>query len=479
MAEYNDAAVMVSLHLLQTNTGQLEGVPANPRLIKNKEFEDLKRSILVFPQMLQLRPIVYAGDYVALGGNQRRGALLDIAKLTYKQIVAKLEKWQEFTDKTPEDQAIILEYWEAWTADPDKLCPAYDASHLTTEQMAEFVIKDNVQFGENDYDILANEWDIEKVKNWGIQLPDEWDKVADEVQAPHAKLTDTFIVPPFTILDTRQGYWRTRKEEWRAHITDNGESREKTLSKGHDNIVTGINNGVSLLDPVLAELAVKWFAPSKEGNACFDPFAGDTVFGFVSAYLKNTFTGIELRKEQAELNNARVEGMSAEYINDDGQNVTQHVVKGSQDLLFSCPPYFDLEVYSDLPNDASNQGTYKDFLAILENAFVGAIDCLKENRFAVIVCGDVRDNKQGGYYGFPDDLKAIFNRNGMITYNELILVEALGTLPQRVGRFMQNRKIGKCHQNVLVFYNGDTSQIKKEFTNLTQDADYGGENEQS
>ena len=471
-----NAAGMVSLYLLQANTGQLEGIPANPRLIKNKDFEDLKRSILVFPQMLELRPIVYAGDYAVLGGNQRRGALLDIAKLTYKQIAAKLEKWQEFTDKTPDEQTEILTYWENWCADPDRLVPAYDASHLTTEQMAEFVIKDNVQFGENDYDILANEWDLDKVQNWGIKLPDEWDKTPDEQGGAHAKLTDTFIVPPFTVLDTRQGYWRTRKEEWRGLIGDNGESREKTLSKGQDNIVTGINDGVSLLDPVLAELAVKWFAPKKAGNKCFDPFAGDTVFGFVAAYLKNEFTGIELRAEQAALNNARVEGMQAVYHNDDGQNVTQHVEAGTQDLLFSCPPYFDLEVYSDLPNDASNQSSYKDFLAILENAFIGSIECLKDNRFAVIVCGDVRD-KAGAYYKFPDDLKNIFTRNGMILYNELVLVEPLGTLPQRVTRFMQNRKIGKCHQNVLVFYKGDTAAIKKEFINLTEQADYGSENE--
>ena len=195
MAEYNDAAVMVSLHLLQTNTGQLEGVPENPRLIKNQEFEDLKRSILVFPQMLELRPIVYAGDYIALGGNQRRGALTDIAQLTYKQIAAKLNKLDEFTSKTDEDKAVILEYWQKWCADKDKPVPTYNASHLSAEQMAEFVIKDNVQFGENDWAILANEWDMERVKSWGMEIPADWVNPAD--------LSDDFTLPsgdknPFT-----------------------------------------------------------------------------------------------------------------------------------------------------------------------------------------------------------------------------------------------------------------------------------------
>lgn len=468
---------VVSLELLKQNTGQIEGVPQNPRLIKNKEFEDLKRSILVFPQMLFLRPITYADDYVVLGGNQRRGALEDIAKLSFKQIQAKLDKYEEFTSKTAEERDEIIDFWADFAASKEKAVPAQSANHLSTEQKAEFVIKDNVQFGDNDWDIIANEWDVERVQNWGLKLPEDWGAEPEPEKEPHGKLTDTFIVPPFTILDTRQGYWKTRKNEWRELIGDNAESRKMAMTKNESNIMNDINSGTSLLDPVLAELIVKWFAPAKEGNWCFDPFAGDTVFGFVSAYLKNHFLGIELRKEQAELNNARMLGMRGRYVNDDGQNVRKHLKDKTQDLLFSCPPYFDIEVYSDLPNDASNQKTYREFLSIIENAFIGAIDCLKDNRFAVIVCGDVRNEKDGTYYGFPDDIKRIFTSNGMSLYNELILVETLGTLPQRVARFMQNRKVGKCHQNVLVFYKGDTAAIKKEFINLTQDADYGGENE--
>ena len=93
------------------------------------------------------------------------------------------------------------------------------------------------------------------------------------------------------------------------------------------------------------------------------------MFGFVSAYLGNEFTGVELRAEQAKLNNERVADMTARYICDDGQNVAKHIEPESQDLLFSCPPYFDLEVYSDLPNDASNQDSYEDFIQILKKRF--------------------------------------------------------------------------------------------------------------
>ena len=82
---------------------------------------------------------------------------------------------------------------------------------------------------------------------------------------------------------------------------------------------------VSILDPVLAEIACKWFCVEK--GRTFDCFAGDTVFGYVSGDLGHDFTGIELRKEQAAINNERVRDMSARYICDDGQNVSKHIKK--------------------------------------------------------------------------------------------------------------------------------------------------------
>lgn len=176
----------------------------------------------------------------------------------------------------------------------------------------------------------------------------------------------------------------------------------------------------------------------------------------------NKFTGIELRQEQADLNNERVNGFDAKYICDDGRNVLNYIKENSQDLLFSCPPYFDLEIYSDSPQDASNQREYCDFLKILDNAFTNAIKCLKDNRFAIITVGDIRD-KNGFYYGFVDDVKLIFRKAGTHLYNELILIEPIAFGAIRAAGNMKNRKITKCHQNVLVFYKGDPKLIKSIF----------------
>jgi hypothetical protein len=401
--------------------------PDNPRVIRDEKFKKLVRSLREFPKMLEARPIVIRQDGTALGGNMRLRAAREAG-----------------LDEVP----VFVAEW-------------------SPEKEREFVIKDNLGYGEWDWDVLANEWDAEDLEAWGLDVwpePGEMDgqpEPVDDRVVNHGILNARFGVPPFSVLDARKGYWGDRKSDWHLLIGDAGESREGTL--GNNEMMRSINNGASLLDPVLAEIANKWFG--LPGCSTFDPFAGDSVFGFVSDYMGNTFTGIELRQEQADLNNQRLANTRSRYICDDGQNVGRHLPAESQDLLFSCPPYYDLEVYSDLENDASNQGAYADFLKILKNAFTAAVGCLKPNRFAFIVVGDVRDEK-GRYRGFPSDVINIFQNAGMPLYNEMILVTVAGTLPRRAAKYMRSRKVGKTHQNVLVFYKGDPGDIPTHFPEI-------------
>lgn len=483
---------------------QIQVNGANPRIIKNDKFEKLVNSLLALPKMLELRPIVVDNTMVALGGNMRFKALSAILEMPEKELKSRLLSIRDFQKKTEVEQDNLVEYWMRWKDNPT--APVIKASELTDAEQREFIIKDNVGFGEWDMDVLANEWEAEDLDDWGV---DVWQDNPDSANITgstpnsspaNSSLNDRFVVPPFSILDTRKGYWQTRKKAWREIIGDFGESRNDTLitspeikykdlyqkTRQHreelgmtfkeylekyvpDDVKEReakkiLSQGVSLLDPVMAELVCRWFG--VENCKTFDCFAGDSVFGYVSAHLGNEFIGIELRPEQAQLNNERVEGMSARYICDDGQNVAQHIETESQDLLFSCPPYFDLEVYSDLPNDASNQGSYEDFIAILRNAFTAAISCLKENRFAVIVVGDVRDKSTGFYYDFCGDIKKIFKDNGVSLYNEIILIETGASTALRASRYMESRKVAKMHQSVLVFYKGKTKDIKNHFKKI-------------
>lgn len=483
---------------------QIQVNGANPRIIKNDKFEKLVNSLLALPKMLELRPIVVDNTMVALGGNMRFKALSAILEMSEKELKSRLLSIRDFQKKTEVEQDNLVEYWMRWKDNPT--APVIKASELTDAEQREFIIKDNVGFGEWDMDVLANEWEAEDLDDWGV---DVWQDNPDSANSTgsmpnsspaNSSLNDRFVVPPFSILDTRKGYWQTRKKAWREIIGDFGESRNDTLitspeikykdlyqkTRQHreelgmtfkeylekyvpDDVKEReakkiLSQGVSLLDPVMAELVCRWFG--IESCKTFDCFAGDSVFGYVSAHLGNEFIGIELRPEQAKLNNERVEEMSARYICDDGQNVAKHIEPESQDLLFSCPPYFDLEVYSDLPNDASNQGSYEDFVAILRNAFTAAIGCLKENRFAVIVVGDVRDKSTGFYYDFCGDIKKIFKDNGVSLYNEIILIETGASTALRASRYMESRKVAKMHQSVLVFYKGKTKDIKNHFKKI-------------
>ena len=338
---------------------------------------------------------------------------------------------------------------------------------LTPAKERELNIRLNKNSGEWDYDALANNFDVENLTEWGFTDDElQFYETEESGYEERKTLAERFIVPPFSVLDTRQGYWQERKRHWKSLIGDNGESRENTLGStaGQKNVYNKhVNNGVSILDPVLAEITNKWFGLPE--CKTFDCFAGDSVFGYVSDYVGNEFTGIELRQEQADLNNKRLSGSKSSYICDDGQNVLEHIAEDSQDLLFSCPPYFDLEVYSELENDASNQKEYSDFLTILDNAFSDSIKCLKNNRFAVITVGDIRD-KKGFYRGFTDDIKAIFKKSGVLLYNELVLIEPIGLNAMHANKPMEYRKQLKVHQNVLVFYKGDPTQIKENYREL-------------
>lgn len=349
--------------------------------------------------------------------------------------------------------------------------PVIIADDMTEAQVKAYRLADN-KAGEGsmwDYDLLdaemADIFDFDMTEYGFIgenPLFDDDTNVSEADDAEAGSLVDKFIVPPFSIFDTRLGYWQDRTRAWRELIQENAQARDG--AKAYPGIkMSDKDSGVSILNPTLSEVIVSWYRP-REGNKCFDPFAGDTVFGFVSAYMGMEFTGIEIRKEQVSFNQARVDefDLPATYICDDGQNVAKHIPPASQDLLFSCPPYFDLEHYSDLPNDASNQESYEDFLAILDNAFTASIGCLKDDRFAVIVVGDIRD-KKGAYRDFVGDVKRMFMDKGLALYNEIILINAVGTAAYRASSNMRNRKVVKVHQNILVFYKGDLAHIKDNF----------------
>ena len=215
------------------------------------------------------------------------------------------------------------------------------------------------------------------------------------------------------------------------------------------------DTGTSIFDPVLCETQYLWF--TNEGDSILDPFAGGSVRGIVAAKMGRKYTGVDLRKEQVDAdiaNAAECElDTQPEWICGDSQNITD-IAKGEYDFIFTCPPYGDLEKYSDNANDLSNMDA-GGFDEAYKKILVGAVSMLRDNRFACIVVGNYRDGK-----GFLRDLVGLTVRSmeeaGARYYNDFIFVTPCGSLPIRAGKaFQATRKMGRTHQYCLCFIKGD------------------------
>lgn len=277
-------------------------------------------------------------------------------------------------------------------------------------------------------------------------------------------LRDDFIEPPFSVLDTKGANWSNRKTKWqrlgikselgRKAVSINMGSNENHYSKKGK--VDDSKNYTSIFDPVLCELMYRWFC--DEGGKILDPFAGGSVRGIVAGYLGYHYTGIDLRKEQVESN----EEQAAEIINDDDEvkpiwivgdsNKVLDTLADSYDLMFTCPPYADLEVYSDLPEDLSNMN-YKQFSETYASIIKKSASKLKSGGYAAIVVGEIRrkDDKDGAYLGLVPMTIQYCMEAGLKFYNEAILLNGLGSAAMRAEGNMKSRKLVKIHQNVLVF----------------------------
>ena len=264
-------------------------------------------------------------------------------------------------------------------------------------------------------------------------------------------LRDLFIEPPFSVLDAKTGNWQRRKREWFKIGMKSEVGRKENMLKMSKTASLG-NKDTSIFDPALTELLYKWYVP--ENGTILDPFAGGSVRGIVANYLGFKYTGIDIRQEQIDSN--REQGLNILEVNNQPNwyvGDSNEVLNGFNkefDFVFSCPPYADLEVYSDLEGDISNM-PYIEFMKAYEEIIAKSCNLLKSGCYACFVVGEVR-NKKGNYIGFvPDTIKA-FEKAGVNFYNEGILLNAIGTASLRAPRiFGSNKKLVKVHQNVLIF----------------------------
>ena len=282
------------------------------------------------------------------------------------------------------------------------------------------------------------------------------------------ELRDSYIEPPFSVMDTKQGTWQRRRHKWKnlgieselgrkvdgAHFAGRHRQAERSGKKPAESTQRILDVGEhSIFDPVVCELVYHWFCPHKESKI-LDPFAGGSVRGIVANTMGHKYTGIELREEQVLSNQEQAKRIleqdnQPKWIEGDSNQILDKFEGQQIDFIFSCPPYGNLEIYSNMKEDISNMD-YPQFLKIYESIIAKSCKLLKPGQLACFVVGEFRD-KQGHYYGFVPDTIRAFTKCGMKYYNEIILLNAIGSASVRANTAMKNRKIVKIHQNILVF----------------------------
>ena len=352
--------------------------------------------------------------------------------------------------------------------------PCIRLAHLSDAQKKAYVIADNklaLNAGWDD-DLLALELGSLKELDFDLALTGfdagELEALFDDDGEAYAEglkgqMSSDFGLPPFTVLNAREGGWQKRKQYWLSYGINSEEGRPENLIS-YSSVATMGEKDTSIFDPVLCDLMYSWFSPKN--GLVLDPFAGGSVRGIIASLLDRQYIGVDLRPEQVAANQKQAEEIITEspcypaWYCGDSTNIKKIASDVQADMIMSCPPYADLEVYSDKPNDLSNM-EYAEFLSAYKEIISQSYSLLKEDSFAVWTVGEVRD-KKGNYYNFVGDTIQAFKDAGFHYYNEAILVTAVGSLPLRAGRTMRStRKLGKTHQNILVFVKGDGKKAAK------------------
>ena len=264
------------------------------------------------------------------------------------------------------------------------------------------------------------------------------------------------MIKPFSILDTRTKEWQDRKRWWiNTYKIQSELGREQTISK--TKFWDTDETSVSIFDATLCELMYDWFCP--KGGTILDPFAGGSVRGIVAEELGYHYTGIDISETQILANQKQSE--KPNWIVGDSAEMLETLDDETYDFIFTCPPYYDLEIYSDNQNDLSNMDD-EDFDDAYANILTECYSKLKDNRFFCIVLSETREVSKTGNYkiGKYRNLvaKTIMGCEeiGFNFYNDMVLFNSQHQA-SKISKtyFDRNRKIASVHQNVLVFVKGN------------------------
>ena len=233
---------------------------------------------------------------------------------------------------------------------------------------------------------MTNVWTTTR-SDW-LKLKKEWNEKIEEAGQKH-----NIENPKFA---SRDGCWQGSSGMSNVILaTKTIENGEVVSTKGKS-----FNGNASVLDPVACEVILRFFMPTL-GRRVYNPFGGGVQFGFITGSYGYDYVASEIRQNQCDANNAICQDLnSAKWVKSDSST---YKPEGMFDLMFTCPPYYQVEEYLDydkvIPEgELNNLPTYEQFRDTLFAGYKKSLEHLNDNCFFVVMTGDSRD-KNGAYYG--------------------------------------------------------------------------------
>ena len=302
---------------------------------------------------------------------------------------------------------------------------------------------------------MTNVWNSTK-GDW-LKMKKEWNAMIEAAGEKYDIENPKFA--------SRDGCWQGKNGMSNVVLSQQviDENGEATTKKGKS-----FNGNASVLDPVACEVILKFFMP-KDGTRVYNPFGGGVQFGFVSGACGYDYVSSEIRQNQCDANNAICQDLPGKAIWVKSDSST-YQPKEKVDLVFTCPPYYQVEDYLDYDGnppegELNSLPTYDEFIHTLFQGYKHGIEALKDDSFFVVMIGDSRD-KNGAYYGCEAEHELFFKSQGLHIYNKIVYLECEFTRLAHAKRTLHYRKFPKREQKILVFYKGDMTKIKDRHINI-------------
>lgn len=253
--------------------------------------------------------------------------------------------------------------------------------------------------------------------------------------------------PPYSVIDAAGGWWQRRRAYWNELGHQDAGNRPASFHIGAPDASVASGNEAAVptesqFSPVLTELLVAWYSRQR----ILDPFCGGPTRGFVAHIMGREYVGLDLNVGQVAANAAAYPELAGIWAAMDSAEWRGCALPF--DCLLTCPPYHNIERYSDDPRDLSNMD-YPAFLVAHERILRLAAESLLPGGFAVWVVGDFRA-PDGSLRGFPDLVASQMDRAGLQRWNHHIVRQPLVTAPMRVRQGWRGLKATTTHSEVIV-----------------------------